>query len=101
MKPRRLLQMTAEYGPPDSKRTADKRPAPRSRAWHPGARSSLSIVLRYTIKTKGFDRDKIGSMKKLTSSDYQALAEFRFQIRKFLHCSEHAVQQAGLERGQY
>jgi DNA-binding MarR family transcriptional regulator len=40
-------------------------------------------------------------MKKLTSSDYQALAEFRFQIRKFLHCSEQIVQEAGLERGQY
>ena len=40
-------------------------------------------------------------MKKLTSSDYQALAEFRFQIRKFLHFSEQAVQEAGLERGQY
>jgi DNA-binding MarR family transcriptional regulator len=47
------------------------------------------------------DRDKIGSMKKLTSSDYQALAEFRFQIRKFLHFSEQAVHAAGLERGQY
>jgi DNA-binding MarR family transcriptional regulator len=40
-------------------------------------------------------------MKKLTLTDYQALAEFRYQIRKFLHCSEHAVQGAGLERGQY
>jgi DNA-binding MarR family transcriptional regulator len=40
-------------------------------------------------------------MKKLTLSDYQALAEFRFQIRKFLHFSEKAVQAAGLERGQY
>jgi DNA-binding MarR family transcriptional regulator len=40
-------------------------------------------------------------MKKLKLSDYQALAEFRFQIRKFLHFSEHAVQTAGLERGQY
>jgi DNA-binding MarR family transcriptional regulator len=40
-------------------------------------------------------------MKKLTLSDYQALAEFRYQIRKFLHFSEHAVQDAGLERGQY
>ena len=34
-------------------------------------------------------------------SDYQALAEFRFQIRKYLHFSERAVQAAGLERGQY
>ena len=40
-------------------------------------------------------------MKKLTLSDYQALAEFRYQIRKFLHFSERAVQAAGLERGQY
>jgi DNA-binding MarR family transcriptional regulator len=40
-------------------------------------------------------------MKKLTSSDYQALAEFRFQIRRFLHFSERVVKKAGLERGQY
>jgi len=40
-------------------------------------------------------------MKRLTLSDYQALAEFRYQIRKFLHFSERAVQGAGLERGQY
>jgi len=40
-------------------------------------------------------------MKKLTLADYQAMAEFRFQIRKFLHFSEEAVQGAGLERGQY
>ncbi|MGA1989097.1 MAG: MarR family transcriptional regulator [Candidatus Sulfotelmatobacter sp.] len=40
-------------------------------------------------------------MKKLTLPDYQALAEFRYQIRKFLHFSERAVQAAGLERGQY
>jgi|SRR5579864_7954531 len=40
-------------------------------------------------------------MKKLTLADYQALAEFRYQIRKFLHFSEQAVQTAGLERGQY
>ena len=40
-------------------------------------------------------------MKKLTLSDYQALAEFRYQIRKFLHFSEQAVQAAGLEHQQY
>jgi DNA-binding MarR family transcriptional regulator len=34
-------------------------------------------------------------------ADYQALAEFRYQIRKFLHFSEQAVHGAGLERGQY
>jgi DNA-binding MarR family transcriptional regulator len=40
-------------------------------------------------------------MKKLTLSDYQALAEFRYQIRRFLHFSEDVVKRAGLERGQY
>jgi DNA-binding MarR family transcriptional regulator len=40
-------------------------------------------------------------MKKLTLSDYQALAEFRYQIRKFLRFSERAVREAGLEPGQY
>lgn len=40
-------------------------------------------------------------MKKLTLSHYQALAEFRYQIRQFLHFSEQAVKRAGLERGQY
>jgi DNA-binding MarR family transcriptional regulator len=40
-------------------------------------------------------------MKKLTLSDYQALSEFRYQIRRFLHFSEQVVKKAGLERGQY
>ena len=40
-------------------------------------------------------------MKKLSASDYQALAEFRFQIRKFLHFSDLATAAAGLERAQY
>ncbi len=40
-------------------------------------------------------------MKKLTLSDYQALAEFRYQIRKFLRFSEQAVRAAGMEAGQY
>lgn len=40
-------------------------------------------------------------MKKLTLSDYQALAEFRYQIRRYLHFSEQVIKQAGLERGQY
>jgi DNA-binding MarR family transcriptional regulator len=40
-------------------------------------------------------------MKKLSVSDFQALAEFRFQIRKFLHFSDRAIAAAGLERAQY
>ena len=40
-------------------------------------------------------------MRRLTLSDFQALAEFRHQIRKYLHFSERAVHGSGLERGQY
>jgi DNA-binding MarR family transcriptional regulator len=60
------------------------------------------FIYRYTIYWNGVSRhDTIDSMRKLTLSDYQALAEFRYQIRGFLHFSERAVQGAGLERGQY
>jgi DNA-binding MarR family transcriptional regulator len=44
---------------------------------------------------------KTRRMKKLKLSDYQALAEFRYQIRRFLHFSEQVVKQASLQRGQY
>lgn len=33
----------------------------------------------------------------LKTTDYQALAELRYQIRRFLHFSEEAARQAGLE----
>ena len=60
----------------------------------------LYVASRYN--THGLSRDDtIGGMKKLTLSDYQALAEFRYQIRKFLRFSERAVRTAGLELGQY
>jgi DNA-binding MarR family transcriptional regulator len=49
----------------------------------------------------GSRHDTICGMKKLTLSDYQALAEFRYQIRRFLHFSEQVVKNAGMERGQY
>ena len=52
-------------------------------------------------KSAGSRHDTIGGMKKLSLSDYQALAEFRYQIRRFLHFSEQVVKQSGLERGQY
>jgi len=45
--------------------------------------------------------DTIGGMKKLTLSDYEGLAEFRYQIRKFLRFSEQAARTAGMEVGQY
>jgi DNA-binding MarR family transcriptional regulator len=37
----------------------------------------------------------------LTMNDYQALAEFRYQIRRFLHFSEQAAREAGLEPQQH
>ena len=37
----------------------------------------------------------------MSIADYQALAEFRYQIRKFLHFSDSAIEGAGLERSQY
>jgi DNA-binding MarR family transcriptional regulator len=64
----------------------------------------VDCIYRYTIcflRAFGPDGNHRGSMKKLTLSDYQALAEFRYQIRQFLHFSEQAVKEAGLERGQY
>ena len=64
--------------------------------------NSVPIYIASRYNNKGLSRhDTIGGMRKLTLSDYQALAEFRYQIRKFLHFSEHAVQASGLERGQY
>lgn len=40
-------------------------------------------------------------MKKLSLTEYRALAEFRYQIRHFLSFSEEAVKSASLNRGQY
>jgi DNA-binding MarR family transcriptional regulator len=37
----------------------------------------------------------------LVLADYQALAEFRFQLRKFFHFSEQAARAANLEPRQY
>src|ERR1039457_1324762 len=65
-----------------------------------GDRHSNYIVVRYTINGLS-QHDTIWGMKKLSLSDYQALAEFRYQIRKFLRFSEQAVRAAGMEVGQY
>ncbi len=40
-------------------------------------------------------------MKPLTHSDYRALAELRYQLRKFLHFSEQAARKAGMEPHQH
>ncbi len=41
------------------------------------------------------------SREELTMNDYQALAEFRYQIRRFLHFSEQVAREAGLEPQQH
>jgi DNA-binding MarR family transcriptional regulator len=43
----------------------------------------------------------VAVLDRVTDSDYQALAEFRHQIRRFLHFSEQAVRAAGLEPQQH
>lgn len=53
------------------------------------------------MSTDGSGHDTISGMKKLSLSDYQALAEFRYQIRRFLHFSEQAIKKASVERVQY
>jgi DNA-binding MarR family transcriptional regulator len=37
----------------------------------------------------------------MTAADYRALAEFRYQIRRFLRFSEEAARRAGLEPAQH
>src|SRR5271163_790270 len=39
--------------------------------------------------------------KLLTLADYQSLSELRYQIRRFLHFSEQAARDAGLEPRQH
>jgi DNA-binding MarR family transcriptional regulator len=40
-------------------------------------------------------------MERLTLSDYQSLAELRYQVRKFVHFSELAARKAGMEPRQH
>jgi DNA-binding MarR family transcriptional regulator len=40
-------------------------------------------------------------MSALAKADYQSLAELRYQLRKFLHFSEHAALQVGMEPRQH
>lgn len=43
----------------------------------------------------------MASFQFITQGDYQSLAEFRHQIRRFLHFSEQAARGAGLEPQQH
>src|SRR5579862_8394663 len=66
-----------------------------------GVWQTIYIVLRCTWEL-WYRYDIIRRMEKaLTSSDYQALAELRYQVRRFLHFSEEAARVAGLEPRQH
>src|ERR1700739_825989 len=58
------------------------------------------IVLRYLREILSC-YDIIRGMHTLTLSDYQSLAELRYQIRSFLFFSEQAARAAGLEPRQH
>jgi DNA-binding MarR family transcriptional regulator len=65
---------------------------PSSRATGPD-----NVVIRYN---GGQDGDKPLPLG-VTSSDYRALAELRYQVRRFLSESDHAARRIGLEPQQY
>ena len=46
-------------------------------------------------------RDTIYIVRRLTAEQYRALADFRYQLRRFLHFSEEAARAAGLEPRQH
>jgi DNA-binding MarR family transcriptional regulator len=76
-------------GNPSPRTSASRRY--ESRRFEPASKYRVTIYRLQTIAARYNRR-----MKRLALSDYQALAEFRFQIRKFLHFSEKAVQASGL-----
>jgi DNA-binding MarR family transcriptional regulator len=43
----------------------------------------------------------VGAQNELQGAEYRALADFRYQIRKFLHFSEEAAREEGLEPQQH
>jgi DNA-binding MarR family transcriptional regulator len=43
----------------------------------------------------------VAVLESITQSDYAALAEFRYQIRRFLHFSERAARATGMEPQQH
>jgi len=54
------------------------------------------MIYRYTIYIKMSDTKKTPAL-----SDYRELAELRCQVRRFLHFSEQAARQMGLEPQQH
>jgi len=66
-----------------------------------GVASPKAIVSCYDIYDYLSCYDIIRGMNKLTLSDYESLAELRYQIRNFLAFSEQAARALGLEPRQH
>ncbi len=62
----------------------------------PHFHSRISIVIRYNVNSMKNDR-----IHAAHQYDYQALAEFRYEIRRFLNFSERLVRAAGIEPQQH
>lgn len=69
----------------------------------PGDHRLIGDMYRGTILTDKYSNNDIirGMEKNLTLQDYQSLAEFRHQIRRYLRFSEKVVRNAELEPRQY
>src|SRR5690242_1867661 len=61
---------------------------------------SCYIVLRSVLSMAATAHNEQAE-KSLSLTDYQSLAELRYQIRRFVHFSEQAVRGAGLEPRQH
>lgn len=59
------------------------------------------INFRYNYVVLRHSEVQMALNQELTVRDYQALAEFRYQLRRFLHFSEEAARSVGLEPQQH
>jgi DNA-binding MarR family transcriptional regulator len=75
---------------------------PASRRVEPfcGLSTLQYVVIRSKISMVA-TRNNQQTEKPLPLSDYQSLAELRYQLRRFVHFSEQAVRRAGLEPRQH
>jgi hypothetical protein len=60
-----------------------------------------SSIQRQQTTARPLTDDILPSSKKLAKSDFEALSEFRYQLRRFLHFSEQAAESEGLTPQQY
>ncbi len=54
-----------------------------------------------SVSAQTADSEKRRADRKLSASEFHRLAEFRFQLRRFLHFSQQAAEEAGLRAQQH